>query len=79
MATLGAEADNIAENVPKLVSLGRKNTCFGSDHGGEWGALLYNLIGTCKLNGVSQSYLRMSLTFSRLADKPGAIAPPGGA
>ncbi len=35
------------------VSLGRKNYLFfGSDHGGERGALLYSLIGTCRLNGV---------------------------
>ncbi|MEH2657899.1 transposase domain-containing protein, partial [Escherichia coli] len=42
------------------VSLGRKNYLFfGSDHGGERGALLYSLIGTCKLNGVEpESYLR---------------------
>ncbi|EHW92565.1 hypothetical protein ECDEC10E_1660 [Escherichia coli DEC10E] len=25
---------------------------FGSDHGGERGALLYGLIGTCRLNGI---------------------------
>ncbi|EHL8715116.1 TPA: transposase domain-containing protein, partial [Salmonella enterica] len=32
---------------------------FGSDHGGERVALLYSLIGTCKLNGVDpESYLR---------------------
>ncbi|MBH3039386.1 IS66 family transposase [Serratia marcescens] len=49
-----AEADNnIAENALRMVSLGRKNFLFfGSDHGGERGALLYSLIGTCKLNGV---------------------------
>uniref|UniRef100_UPI001BFF2BC2 IS66 family transposase n=1 Tax=Escherichia coli TaxID=562 RepID=UPI001BFF2BC2 len=49
-----AEADNnIAENALRMVSLGRKNYLFfGSDHGGERGALLYSLIGTCKLNGV---------------------------
>lgn len=49
-----AEADNnIAENDLRTVSLGRKNFLFfGSDHGGEHGALLYSLIGTCKLNGV---------------------------
>ncbi|EQA0953893.1 IS66 family transposase, partial [Escherichia coli] len=41
-------------------SLGRKNFLFfGSDHGGERGALLYSLIGTCKLNDVDpESYLR---------------------
>lgn len=33
--------------------LTRKNCIFfGSDHGGEWGALLYGLLGTCKLNGI---------------------------
>ncbi|EEC8239982.1 transposase domain-containing protein, partial [Escherichia coli] len=32
---------------------------FGSGHGGERGALLYSLIGTCKLNDVDpESYLR---------------------
>ncbi|MGK6655975.1 IS66 family transposase [Klebsiella pneumoniae] len=51
-----AEADNnIAENALRMVSLGRKNWLFfGSDHGGEQGALLYSLIGTCKLNGVDR-------------------------
>jgi transposase len=39
-----AEADNnIAENALRMVSLGRKNWLFfGSDHGGERGALLYS-------------------------------------
>ena len=48
------EADNnIAENALRMVRLGRKNWLFfGSDHGGKRGALLYNLIRTCKLNGV---------------------------
>ncbi len=50
-----AEADNnIAENA---------------DHGGERGALLYSLIGTCKLNGVEpESYLRYVLDV--IADWP---------
>ena len=49
-----AEADNnIAENALRMVSLGRKNFLFfGSDHGGERRALLYSLIGTCKLSCV---------------------------
>ncbi|HEA8814594.1 TPA: IS66 family transposase [Escherichia coli] len=52
--------NNIAENALRAVSLGRKNFLFfGSDHGGERGALLYSLIGTCKLNNVDpESYLR---------------------
>jgi transposase len=67
-----AEADNnIAENALRMVSLGRKNWLFfGSDHGGERGALLYSLIGTCKLNGVDpESYLRHVLDV--IADWPG--------
>ncbi len=66
-----AEADNnIAENALRMVSLGRKNYLFfGSDHGGERGALLYSLIGTCKLNGVEpESYLRHVLDV--IADWP---------
>ena len=66
-----AEADNnIAENALRMVSLGRKNYLFfGSEHGGERGALLYSLIGTCKLNGVEpESYLRYVLDV--IADWP---------
>ncbi|MTH48968.1 IS66 family transposase, partial [Intestinirhabdus alba] len=55
--------NNIAENALRLVSLGRKNWLFfGSDHGGERGALVYSLIGTCKLNGVDpECYLHYVL------------------
>ncbi|MBP2170226.1 transposase [Erwinia toletana] len=66
-----AEPDNnIAENALRMVSLGRKNWLFfGSDHGGERGALLYSLIGTCRLNGMDpESYLRHVLTV--IADWP---------
>ncbi|SYU12084.1 transposase [Klebsiella pneumoniae] len=57
-------------NALRMVSLGRKNWLFfGSDHGGERGALLYSLIGTCKLNGVDpESYLRHVLDV--IADWP---------
>ncbi len=38
-------------------------TFFGSDHGGERGALLYRLIGTCRLNGIDpEAYLRHILS-----------------
>lgn len=49
-----AEIDNnIAENALCGVALGRKNWLFaGSDSGGERAAVLYSLIGTCRLNGV---------------------------
>lgn len=66
-----AEADNnIAENALRMVSLGRKNFLFfGSDHGGERGALLYSLIGTCKLNGMDpESYIRHVINV--IADWP---------
>lgn len=37
--------NNIAENALRRVSLGRKNFLFfGSDHGGERGALLYSVL-----------------------------------
>ncbi len=66
-----AEADNnIAENALRTVSLGRKNFLFfGPDHGGERGALLYSLIGTCELNSVDpEGYLRYVLDV--IADWP---------
>lgn len=56
-----AEIDNnIEENALRGVALGRKNWLFaGSDAGGERAALLYSLIGTCKLNGVEpEAWLR---------------------
>ena len=61
---------NIAGNALRLVSLGRKNFLFfGSDHGGGRGALLYSLLGTCRLNGVEpEHYLRHVLNVS--ADLP---------
>ncbi len=71
--------NNIAENALRLVSLGRKNWLFfGSDHGGERGASLYSLIGTCKLNGVDpERYLHHVLDV--IADWPvnrvGALLP----
>ncbi|MCW2482687.1 IS66 family transposase, partial [Candidatus Symbiopectobacterium sp. NZEC135] len=66
-----AEVDNnIAENALRLVSLGRKNWLFfGSDHGGERGALLYGLIGTCRLNSIDpERYLQHVLNV--IADWP---------
>ncbi|ENA1774699.1 IS66 family transposase [Yersinia ruckeri] len=60
-----AEPDNnAAERALRAVCLGKKNYIFfGSDHGGERGALLYGLIGTCKLNGINpEAYLRHILS-----------------
>lgn len=55
--------NNIAENALRGVALGRKNWLFaGSDAGGERAAVLYSLIGTCRLNGVeSEAWLRYVL------------------
>ena len=66
-----AEPDNnLAENALRTVSLGRKNYLFfGSDLGGERGALVYSLIGSCKLNKLDpETYLRHVLTV--IADWP---------
>ena len=70
--SLACGHDNVKQSkiVALTVSLCRKNFLFfGSDHGGERGALLYSLIGTCKLNDVDpESYLRHVLGV--IADWP---------
>ncbi|MCW0332766.1 IS66 family transposase [Pantoea ananatis] len=66
-----AEMDNnIAENALRGVALGRKNWLFaGSDRGGERAAVLYSLIGTCRLNGMDpEAWLRYVL--SHIQDWP---------
>lgn len=66
-----AEIDNnIAENALRVVALGRKNYLFmGSESGGDRAALMYTLIGSCKLNGIEpESYLRQVL--ATIADYP---------
>lgn len=62
--------NNAAGRSLRAVTLGRKNYLFfGSDHGGDRGAMLYSLIGTCKLNGIDpEAYLRHILSV--LADWP---------
>ncbi|CAM3818158.1 IS66 family transposase [Klebsiella variicola] len=60
-----ADADNnAAERALRAIWLGKKNYIFfGSDHGGERRALLYGLIGTCRLNGIDpEAYLRYILS-----------------
>lgn len=49
-----AEPDNnAAERATEAACPGKNNYIyFGSDHGGECGALLYGLIETCRLNGI---------------------------
>ena len=62
--------NNAAERALRTVALGRKNYLFaGSDAGGERGALLYSLIGTCKLNDIDpEAYLKHVL--ERITDHP---------
>jgi transposase len=62
--------NNTAERALRGVVLGRKNFLhFGSDNGGARAAVIYSLIGTCKLNGIDPyAYLRHVL--GRIADHP---------
>ncbi|EGC1290758.1 IS66 family transposase [Salmonella enterica] len=52
--------NNLGENALRSVAVDRKNFLFfGSDNGGENAAIIYSLLGTCKLNGVEpESWLR---------------------
>ena len=72
--------NNIAENALRGVAVGRKNWLFaGSDSGGEHAAVLYSLIGTCRLNMWSQKNgCATSLNISRTGRQTGyAICCPG--
>lgn len=62
--------NNICENALRCVALGRRNYLFfGSDNGGEAAAIIYSLIGSCKLNGVEpEGWLREVL--GKLNDWP---------
>lgn len=45
--------NNLCENALRVVVLGRRNYMFFvSDGGGNSAAIMYNLIGSCKLNGI---------------------------
>ncbi len=63
--------NNIAENALRGVAVGRKNWMFaGSDSGGEHAAVLYSLIGTCRLNNVEpEKWLRY--VIEHIQDWPG--------
>ena len=46
--------NNIVENSIRPAALGRKNYLFaGSNRGAERIAIIYSLLGTCKMNGVN--------------------------
>lgn len=45
--------NNAAERAIRPLALGRKNHLFaGSEDGGHYGAALYSIMGTAKLNGI---------------------------
>lgn len=62
--------NNICENALRCVALGQRNYLFfGSDRGGEAAAIIYSLLGTCKLNGVEpEGWLRDAL--GKISDCP---------
>lgn len=62
--------NNICENALRCVALGRRNYLFfGSDRGGEAAAIIYSLLGTCKLNSVEpEGWLRDVL--GKISDWP---------
>lgn len=52
--------NNLYENALRVVALGRRNYMFfGSDGGGDSAAVMYCLIGSCKLNSIEpEAWLR---------------------
>jgi transposase len=52
--------NNLIENTIRPLAIGRKNYLFaGSDRGARHAALMYSLLGTCKLQGIEPfAYLR---------------------
>lgn len=57
--------NNIAENALRGVAVDRKNGLLaGSDSSGEHAAVLYSLIGTCRLNKVEpEKWLRYIIEY----------------
>ena len=53
-------SENTVNNALRVVALGRRNYMFfGSDGGGDSAAVMYSLIGSCKLNGIEpEAWLR---------------------
>ena len=62
--------NNSIERQMKLIAIGRKNYYFaGSHEGGRWAAVLYSLLGTCKLHNVNPwEYLRDVMVRVNLRD-----------
>jgi transposase len=62
--------NNPVENTIRPVALGRKNYLFaGSHEAAERSAMLYSLLGTCKMNGI-EPYTWLRNTLERIATHP---------
>jgi len=45
--------NNLIDSAMRAVAVGRRSWLFlGAERGGHFGATIYSLIGTCRLNGV---------------------------
>jgi transposase len=62
--------NNPVENSIRPVAVGRKNYLFaGSHEAAQRSAMLYSLLGTCKMNGV-EPYQWLKSTLEKIADHP---------
>ncbi|MEI7526713.1 MAG: IS66 family transposase [Mariniphaga sp.] len=62
--------NNLIENSIRPVALGRKNYLFaGSHEAAQQAAVIYSLLGTCKINGV-EPFSYLSKTLSVIPDHP---------
>ena len=62
--------NNLIENQIRPVALGRKNYLFaGSHNGAQRSAMIYSLLGTCKLQGIDP-YTWLKDVLERLPDHP---------
>jgi hypothetical protein len=62
--------NNLIENSIRPVALGRKNYLFaGSHEAAQQAAVIYSLLGTCKINGV-EPFSYLTKTLSVIPDHP---------
>lgn len=62
--------NNLVENAIRPVALGRKNYLFaGSHNGARRAAMLYSLLGTCKINGINP-YEWLSDILTKISSHP---------
>ena len=71
--------NNLSERTLRRVAIGRKNYMFaGSEAGARWAAIIYSLVGSCKLNEIDPfAYFRDVLTriSTHPADKIDELLP----